>query len=132
MGAVRKAAAVAVVFALQGAALSAPFVHAHPDDHATEHHAGRTVHTHWAAHAHPQRSSDEPMFAADDHDRAVFLKAFLAVASAVLSVPAVADDPVELAVPPERSAHRNVEVVHSHDPPVFNSLSPRAPPTFLS
>jgi hypothetical protein len=34
----------------------------------------------------------------------------------------------ELPVPPERAAHRVLEIVRSHDPPFVPSRSSRAPP----
>ena len=44
----RKALAIVLLLAVQGAALGAPLAHAHPDDHETDHHRGRAVHVHWA------------------------------------------------------------------------------------
>lgn len=129
---VRTVIVAALSLGLQVAALSAPLVHAHPDDHATEHHAGRAVHTHWTGHAGPHGSSTTPALRTDDHDRAVYLTAFVAVAAAWHPVVGVSDGIVELPVPSERAAHRVVEILHSHDPPFFSSRSPRAPPSFLS
>jgi hypothetical protein len=128
---VRKVIAVALSLAVQAAALSAPLVHAHPDDHATAHHEARAVHTHWSGHAHSHPSSDAPAIGTGDHDRAVFLNAFVAVAASPL--PAVGPTHVfELSVPAEETAHRRLDVVRSHDPPVVRSSSSRAPPDFLS
>lgn len=129
---VRKAIAVALSLAVQAAALSAPLVHAHPDDYETGHHTGRTVHTHWAGHATSHHPSDAPALEADDHDRAVFLNAFVAVAAAWFSAPGMTPAVCELAVPAERRAHRTADVVRSHDPPLIRSLSSRAPPALLS
>jgi hypothetical protein len=129
---VRKVIAVTLALVVQGAALTAPLVHAHPDDHATAHHSGRSVHTHWGAHEHSPHSGDELAIAADDHDRAVFLNAFVAVAGTPLTPVAVAQQPFEFPVPSERPAHRSVQVVHSHDPPILGSLPSRAPPARLS
>jgi hypothetical protein len=126
---VRKVIAVALALAVQGAALSAPLVHAHPDDHATEHHGARAVHAHWAGHAQSYHSSDSPELETSDHDRAVFLNAFVAVAALSLPAHGLTHVLCELPVPPERAAHRVVEIVRSHDPPFFRSLSSRAPPT---
>jgi hypothetical protein len=112
-------------------ALCAPLVHAHPDDRATEHHAGRTVHTHWAVHAQSHHSSDAPALEDDDHDRAVFLNAFVAVSGSTLPALGLAQGVFDLRIPAERRAHRAVEVVHGHDPPSLRSLSSRAPPTCL-
>jgi hypothetical protein len=132
-GIVRKVIAVALALALQAAGLSAPLVHAHPDDHETEHHAGRAVHAHWAAHPHaPGHAGDEPALTASDDDRAVFLDAFLAVPVSQMTVSAAAPAVFHLHVAAERAALGGVDVVRSHDPPDRRLLPPRAPPAFLS
>lgn len=128
----RKAVAVLLLFAVQGAAVGAPLVHAHPEDRVTEHHHGRLVHTHWANHSHPVRSPDIPTLAADDHDRALFLNSFVGVAISVPSVHGVVHRFFELPLPTDLATHRPVEVVHTHDPPCLVSLSSRAPPPSLS
>jgi hypothetical protein len=131
---VRKLIAAALCVAFPAAGLSAPLTHAHPDDHATGHHDAPTVHTHWSAHehGHSHRPSATPAFDADDHDRAVFLNAFVAVAATALPAPATPADVFDAIVPAEQPAHRAVDVAHGHDPPLLDSLSPRAPPAFLS
>ena len=129
---VRRVVAVAVVLAIQAAALNAPLVHAHPDEHATAHHAGRAVHTHWGGHAHAHDSADAPAVQADDHDRAVSLTAFVAVAASALPAPGLPPAHSDLPVPAEQRAHRTADVVRSHDPPQLSSLPSRAPPTCLS
>lgn len=131
-GRVRKVVAIVLALAVQGAALTGPLVHAHPDDHATDHHSGRTVHTHWAGHPQSRHQGDIPSLATEDHDRAVFLGSFIAVAGTIQSAPAVSHSVFVLPVPVERAAHRGLEVVRSHDPPYVGSLSSRAPPAFLS
>lgn len=130
--ALRTAIVVTLSAAIQAAALTAPLVHAHPDDQVTAHHDGPSVHSHWAGHAHPAHPADLPAVGADDHDRAVFLNAFVAASGSHRPIPAVAQAAFELLVPAERAAHRGVEVVRSHDPPFARSLSARAPPAFLS
>ena len=130
-GTVRKVLALTLSVAVQAAGLGAPLVHAHPDEHATEHHTGRAVHTHWAGHSSSHHSSDGPAFGTADHDRAVFLHAFVAVAAPVFPAPAIAPGIIERPVPAERAAHRAVEIAHGHDPPFFRSLPARAPPAFL-
>ena len=133
MSTVRKVIAAVLSLALPAAGLYAPFVHAHPDDHATAHHDGQAVHAHAAGHhARPHHHEPGRTVEDDDDDRAVYLSAFVAVAPAAMSVPAVAVTAVVLPVPAERAAHRGVEVVRSHDPPFFRSLSTRAPPALLS
>jgi hypothetical protein len=131
---VQRILALALSLAIQASALSAPLVHAHPDDHETEHHGARAIHTHWTAHAEADHSSEgeAPELEAEDHDRAVFLNVFVAVAASVIDVPAVAQVVFALPAPAERSPHHSVESLHSHDPPVIPSPSPRAPPSFLS
>jgi hypothetical protein len=129
---VRNAVAVALSLALQAAALSAPLVHAHPDDHATDHHGGRTVHTHWAGHGHSHRAPDTPFIDHADDDRAIFLNAFVAVAAEPVAAPVVAPLIFELAVPAERAAHQVVDIAPGHDPPGAASLPSRAPPARLS
>jgi hypothetical protein len=129
---VRKAIAIALSLAVQAAALSAPLVHAHPDDHATEHHGARAVHSHWAGHSAPHGSSGHPALEADDHDRAVFLGAFAAAAVSPRYAPGVMHAVFALPLPVEGVAHRGVEVAHGHDPPVVRTLPSRAPPAHLS
>jgi len=129
---VRRVIAIALSLAVQAAALSAPLVHAHPDDHATEHHGAGEVHSHWAGHHHPQDSSHSPALDATDHDRAVFLNAFVAVAASSFPGQAVTLGAFELPAPRERAPHRVIEIANGHDPPCLRSLSSRAPPSFLS
>ena len=128
----RKVIAVALALAVQATAVSAPLVHAHPDEHATPHHAGRAVHTHWAGHGQSHHSSNAPAVGTADHDRAVFLNAFVAVAVSPVPAPGVTPAILDLPVPAERPAHRIFDTARSHDPPFFRSLSSRAPPVFLS
>ena len=132
MSIVRRMIAVALSLAFQAAVLSAPLVHAHPDEHATDHHGGRAVHSHWAGHTRHQRSSPNPGIESTDHDRAVFLSAFAAVPARSLPALGVSHGFFVLPAPAERAAHRVIDIVHGHDPPSLRSLPPRAPPAFLS
>lgn len=127
---VRKITALALCLAVQGAALTGPLVHAHPDDLATAHHAGRAIHTHWGGHAHASAPSGTPAVASEDHDRAVFLNAFLAAETAVAPSFVLVQAVFELPVPAERAPHRGIDAGRSHDPPLIGSLPSRAPPTF--
>jgi hypothetical protein len=129
---VRKLIAVVLTLAVPAAALTAPFVHAHPDYHETAHHAGLAVHAHWTSHAHRTTAPGLPQLGTEDEDRAIFLNAFVAVATATMGVPAIVHPSFALPVPVERSAHRSVDVAHGHDPPLADALSPRAPPAFLA
>ncbi len=133
MTVVRKAFALALSVAVQGAAVSAPLAHAHPDDHATDHHHGRAVHVHWAAHTHAHHPNDVPVLDDDDHDRAVFVSTFVSVAASALPAGAVPHQTFELSIPAVTTVHRPVLVTHGHDPPYCSSLPARAPPaSFLS
>ena len=131
---VRKATALALALAVQTAGLTAPFVHAHPDDHATDHHDAHAVHAHFAGHqaSHHSTAPNGLSVETDDNDRAVYVNAFVALAVTSFSIPAAIVTTFELPVPAERAAHRPVDVSHGHDPPAFGSQSPRAPPLFLS
>ena len=128
----RKALAVALAVAVQAAGLSAPFVHAHPDEHDTSHHSGGAVHVHWDGHAQSHQSSDSPALDTADHDRAVLLDAFVAVSVPAFPAPTVTPAVRELPRPAERSAPAPIEIVSGHDPPFFLSVPPRAPPSLLS
>lgn len=129
----RKAVAIVLSLAVQGAAVGAPLAHAHPDDHATDHHHGRAVHMHWGGHAHPHRPAGVPVLDDDDHDRAVFVNTFISVAPSALPAGAVAHPTFELSIPAETIVRRPVRVAHGHDPPYRGSLPSRAPPaSFLS
>jgi hypothetical protein len=90
------------------------------------------MHAHLAGHAHHAPVPDGPSVDTDDHDRAVYVNAFMATAVASFSTPDVVVSSSELPVPVERAAHRPVDVRHSHDPPALASQSSRAPPLFLS
>lgn len=129
---VRRVVAIALALAVQGAALTSPLVHAHPDEHATGHHAGREVHTHWAGHDQSHHSPDAPAFDRADQDRAVFLNTFVAVAVPAFPAPVLTPAVIELPVPAERAAHQAIDITHGHDPPYSRSLPSRAPPAFLS
>jgi hypothetical protein len=129
---VRKSIAFTLSLAIQVAALSAPLVHAHPDDHATAHHDGNAVHTHWAGHQHQHPRSDGPAITSPDEDRAIFMSVFVAEPTAATRVVAIAQTRFVLLVPTELTAHSSVDVTHGHDPPALHSLPARAPPALLS
>ena len=118
--------------AFQAAALWMPFVHAHPDDHETDHHHARAIHAHVSQHAAPAASGTGTTIGEPDHDRALFLQVFVAVAATTFDVSAVPVHVVELVVPQEMPAHPSLEVVNGRDPPDVSSIASRAPPTFLS
>ncbi|MGH9240240.1 MAG: hypothetical protein ACRD3G_19520 [Vicinamibacterales bacterium] len=128
----RKALAVALSIAVQTAALGAPLVHVHPDDHPTAHHGGVAVHTHWSGHTHSSAPPDTPAIDAADHDRAVFTNTFVAVTTTALLKAAVTSPVFALPMAVEAPAHGRLDDTRSHDPPFIRSCSSRAPPFFLS
>src|SRR5687767_5588366 len=115
MSFVRKVTAIALSLVIQVAGLRAPFVHTHPDEHATDHHDGRTLHAHWHGHAPSRHPLEGQTLEETGHDRAVYVNAFLAVAATSLFVPGVTVESIELAAPAERAAHRSLEIAHTHD-----------------
>jgi hypothetical protein len=125
---VRTVIALALSLAIPAGALTIPLAHAHPDDHATSHHSGGAAHTHWRGHAQSHRSQAAAALRADDDDRAVFLNAFVAVASSTVRVPGITQGACPVVVPVEQPGYRAAEVTRSHDPPYIRTLSSRAPP----
>jgi hypothetical protein len=129
----RRAVAVALSIAVQVSAVTLPFLHAHTDDHASPHHDAHAVHSHFAEHeARHAHSSETAIDHDDDDDQAVYLQLFVAVGAQAAPVGAPALAVFELATPAEQPLHSPVLVVHGHDPPLSDSLSPRAPPSSLS
>lgn len=129
---VRSILSVVLLVAFEASALTMPFVHAHPDEHATEHHAAHAVHSHFATHAVSRTHSTRPVIGDDDDDRPVYLQLFVAVGAQPLPVGGTALTVFDLPMPAETPALSSVPVVHGHDPPLSHSLAPRAPPAFLS
>jgi hypothetical protein len=122
-----------MVVAVEGAALYAPLVHAHLDDHDAHHYGERVVHAHFAGHTHgATRSPGGPALREDKTEQVFFLQLFVAVASVFFEAPASVARFFELSPPREISAHLPLLVVHGHDPPCLAFLPPRAPPIFLS
>lgn len=110
-----------------------PFMHAHTDDHDSDHHAAHAVHTHFANHAAQHTHSTGPVIDDDDHDQqAVYLQLWVAVSVQPTPVAGTALTVFDLPKPAEQPLHASVVVVHGHDPPLSPSLAPRAPPSFLS
>jgi hypothetical protein len=130
----RRLVAAALVVAVQFAALLAPFVHAHPDDHDTDHHAAHAIHAHLSGHGHAARAVRHEAASVDDngHDRAVFLQIFLSETAHAVQVATAVPETFELATPEERPAQRTLQVVHGHDPPIRALLGSRAPPLPLA
>ena len=138
----RQVISAGTIAAIQIATISAPFVHTHDDDHDTDHHAAHAVHAHVAGHIalghtvrHDVRDEDHDgdhdgaHLEVPDHDRAVYLPLFVAVAAATADVPDVAiGETFELKTPVAAYAHRSTELLPGHDPPLADAVSPRAPP----
>jgi hypothetical protein len=120
--------------ALVGATLTAPHVHAHLDDHASEHHAADEVHAHIDPHADAAtpRTIDRPRIASHPDTEPLYLKLFLAVSLTVVELPAAMSTSCEFAVPAERPSKQSLYVVHGHDPPALRTRPTRAPPPHLS
>lgn len=129
----RRLVAIGLSMAVQLAALSAPLVHAHADDHATDHHRAHEVHAHFERHTTASRTANESTVdRPDDNARVVFVRTFVGVATAAVDLPAAAPASFELALPGEGRSLRALYGFHGHDPPLIRSRSPRAPPAFLS
>jgi hypothetical protein len=126
----RRCVALALAVAVQAMLVELPALHAHLDDHVTDHHHARTIHAHFEQH-HSPRPHDQPGFEADDHDSAVSFTATTALASkwfsAAVLTTAIAD--VSAAFRPK--VMPSFEVTHGHDPPWIASLASRAPPACL-
>jgi hypothetical protein len=107
------------------------FVHAHPDDHESDHHAPHAIHAHLGGHAHPGRPVPAHGAIVDDddgRDRAVFLNTFVAEGTAALHITAAVPEAIRLPRPIERPAQPSLLVVHGHDPPAVSLVPARAPP----
>jgi hypothetical protein len=129
----RRLAAVGLSLAVLLATQSAPLVHTHPDDDATDHHHAFEVHAHYEGHPTAARPLDESVVDhPDDNDRAVFVRLFVGVVTAGFDLPAAVPALFDVSKPGERRSLRALYGFHGHDPPPVPSRSPRAPPAFLS
>ena len=150
----RKLIAVAVTLAMPVAAVCAPLVHAHLDDHAH----GHRIHAHLSGHAshHDEghghsRSSEEPALAAKHHhadehgdpaatfvaaddssERATSVPLYVAVQKDVLLQPVLPPASFAMAAPLRSVLRRPPDVVRSHGPPVVRLSPSRAPPSFAA
>jgi hypothetical protein len=120
------------VVAVPVAALLGLFVHAHPDDHDTDHHEARAIHAHLGGHAQAARHGavEGPVISdgEDDHDRAVYFDAYVGEAITSSSVVAAVPPAVDVPAPAVRRAQPPLQVVHGHDPPGLAFRPTRAPP----
>jgi hypothetical protein len=128
--------ALSSAVALQLAALGAPLLHAHLDDHDHQgHHGAARVHAHLGGHGHVHASTDRDHPAVtegEDAERATGLQLFVAVEPAPFLIPALPPSRYALPAPLESIMRRPPAVAHSNDPPSAASCPPRAPPSFLS
>ena len=134
---IRTLTAVGLSVAIPLGALSAPLLHAHPDELDTDHHRAHEVHAHLTRHAslpiaHDGVARDNARLGDHEGERAVYLQLFVAVAQASFDVPAAVVTSWQLGTPAESAARHSLRVVHGHDPPCFRSLASRGPPAFPS
>ena len=134
---VRGILSAVLLMAFEASALTMPFMHAHSDEHASAHHAPHAVHTHFATHEAHHTHSAGPVVSydlvlSDGDDRPVYLDLFVAVGAQPVPTGGTALTVFDLPMPAETPAFSSVPVVHGHDPPLSDSLAPRAPPAFLS
>jgi hypothetical protein len=127
----RRSIARLLALAVPIGALYGPFLHAHVDD--GDHHGEASVHAHLSGHDLPAREHHDGITVQEpEHERAIYLQAAVAVATALFDVPVAPPASFGLGAPPERPAHPAVEVTHGHDPPLVDALASRPPPFFLS
>ena len=119
------AACLALVMPL--VAFSAPLLHVHPDEHATDHHQGGTVHAHF--HSHEQAPAG-PVVDHEDTDRAIQAQVFVAVTPDPPEAPAAPAHSFVVVVAQDAARGRSPQVTHGHDPPILASHGPRPPPAF--
>jgi hypothetical protein len=127
----RSIIAVVLAAVFETSAVTMPFVHAHPDDHETGHHAAHAVHSHFSLHSVSHQHSSSPAIDDDDNDRPVYLQLYVAVDAQAAPLSAAAPSTFELVAPAEIRADRPAPVVKGHDPPFHRSLPSRAPPFLL-
>ena len=134
----RTLTAVGLSLAIPLGSLSAPLVHAHPDESGSDHHHAHEIHAHVAAHASFHSSTHDGVVPGgtglNNHDaeRTVSLQLFVAVAQASFDVPGAVVTALFLNSPAEAAAHHPLRIVHGHDPPFVASTGSRAPPAFPS
>jgi len=129
---IRRLTAAALVLLVQLAALSAPLLHVHADDHGDHdalHHQGRTRHAHFHGHASGSPGSG-PEFDHDDREEATAAPLFVAAVPDPVDTSALPSPLFALVVPPELAIGRTPHVTHGHDPPAVVTLGARPPPAF--
>ena len=126
--------AAGLCVAIQVAALCAPLVHAHLDDHDGDHHGAARVHAHVSGHHVGRYEAADPTPAVhpgDDPEEATRLQVFVAVQAAAFADPAPPPARFVLSPALESNVRRPPEVVRSHGPPERSPADSRAPPAFL-
>jgi len=123
----RKLLAGVLALSVPLGAMCAPFLHAHIDEDHDDHHS-TSVHAHFAGHTQKHATHDQASVDETDHDRAIYLQAFVAVGATAFEIPAVAVGTFRLTAPTERAPRVSVLVAHGHDPPLAAALDSRPPP----
>jgi hypothetical protein len=130
----RRLLAFGLTVAIQAAAVSAPLVHAHLDDHHADHHRANGIHAHLhghdAPHSHPQPDQRVAIHAEEARERAVTMPLFVAVHVDAAIEPALAESRFDIPAAADSLMRRPPEDLRSHGPPLSAALSPRAPPVF--
>jgi hypothetical protein len=127
----RRAVALLLAVAVPAGALCAPWLHAHPD-HDGDGHTTVAIHTHLEGHGSSHNRTTHPGVEEPDHERAIYLQAFVAVGVTTAAVAEVPPALFDIQTPEERPAHRTAEVTHGHDPPLAAARDSRPPPAYLS
>ena len=128
----RQIVAGLLAIAVQASAVTAPMVHVHLDDHDSDHHHAREMHSHLAGHARhvaPLPATHGPSLIDDDDERVLAVSGFVATSAEVF--PGVAATPIETAVVvfEDVTVSRIPHVSHGHDPPERTATPSRAPPS---
>jgi hypothetical protein len=132
----RATIAVSLAAALQLAALGAPLLHAHLDDHDHDgHHGAARVHAHLGGHStarHATQHDDPAVTEDEDSERATGLQLFVAVEPTPFSIPALPEARYAVPMPLESIMRKPPVVAHSHGPPGGRPAALRGPPAFPS
>ena len=128
----RRLLAFGLSVAIQAAALSAPLIHAHLDDHDDDHHGAGRIHAHLDGHRpHDHDDADAPALQGEESpERVVGVPLFVAAQPETPIEPALAPAPFELPSVATSLMRRRPGEVRSHGPPAPSSLAARAPPAF--
>jgi hypothetical protein len=130
---VRHIVAGLLAVTVQASAVTAPMLHVHLDDHDSDHHHAREMHSHLSGHGHHAGNLPAPsqsILSDDDGDENVVAVSGFVATSVEASQGAVAI-PVETIVIAlaDVTVSRIPHVAHGHDPPARSSTPSRAPPS---